>query len=120
MRPLWRKVRPRLRNESRPQVLQWLADDCNVERVIRGGAGIAPRLDEDGARVIGGGAGPALAAASARTCGGLASLIRSIPRVSARREDRLNGHHTADTQDVSPRARLCCERDAAGLCGDAA
>src|SRR5438093_4326668 len=108
------------RSQSRPRVVQSSAEDCDVERVIRGDTTVAARLHEDAACVIGGGACPALAAASARACGGLATLIRSVCRVSARRENRLTGHHAADTQDVSPCARLRCERDAAGLRGDSA
>src|SRR6476469_10150621 len=106
MRPLWRKLRPRLSSESRPQLLQSLAEDCDVERVIRGDAGVAARLHEDAARVVGGGTRPAFGTAAARPGAGLASLIRGIRRVGARSKNRLAGHCTADAQDVGPCARL--------------
>src|SRR6266511_5943643 len=101
MQTLWLKVRPRLPREPRPSSERSpLAEDCDVERVIRRGAGVAARLHEDAARGIGGRARPAFGAAAARAGGGLAPLIRGVSRGGARSENRLAGHRAADAQDV--------------------
>src|SRR5439155_26100747 len=98
----WRKVRPRQRRRQPPvrEADQWkgsggtgrfpqtgeippLADDRDVERVIRGDSGVAAGLHEDAARVVGGRACPAFGRAGTGPGGGLAPLIRGVSCVSA-------------------------------------
>src|SRR5439155_6110881 len=98
-----------------------LAEDDDVERVINRNAVVVPRLGEEMARrVEAARAGPALAAAAAGTGGGLAALVACISGVATAREDRLAGNGAADVEDVSPRARVCGQRNTAGLRRDAA
>ena len=75
-----------------------LADDCDVERVVRQDARVCcASRTKIAARVIRGRAGPPSRRAPHGPADGLAALIRRVRRVAAGSDDRLAGHRAADS-----------------------
>jgi len=103
------------------QTPQDLAEDRDVERVVRRNSPVVPCLDPGVARrVETRRAGATLASAAAGAGRGLATLISGVSRVAARREDQVARHGAAEVEQIVARRRVRGERDPTGLRSDSA